>query len=135
MSWVTTSPLTKRLQIKPGQRVLTLGAPDDYRALLDPLPDAVTLQSEPDGVYDIVHLFVRSKADIDQYAPQAIQSTKPGGVLWISYPKGGAKAGTDINRDNGWQTVSDAGWRGVAQISVDETWSALRFRPTDEIGK
>jgi hypothetical protein len=32
-----------------------------------------------------------------------------------------------LNRDTGWQIVTAAGYRGVFQIAVDETWSAVRF--------
>jgi hypothetical protein len=34
-----------------------------------------------------------------------------------------------LNRDTGWQIVTAAGYRGVFQIAVDETWSAVRFWP------
>ena len=51
------------------------------------------------------------------------------GVLWILYPKGGR---ADINRDSLWPLVAVHGLRPITQIAVDETWSALRFRPLAE---
>ncbi|GAB4459307.1 MAG: hypothetical protein OHK0037_04430 [Elainellaceae cyanobacterium] len=42
---------------------------------------------------------------------------------------------TDLTRDIGWDVVTKAGLKGVAQVAIDETWSALRFRPVDEVGR
>ena len=47
-------------------------------------------------------------------------------VLWIAYPKGNR---TDINRDSLWPIMAELGVRPITQVAVDETWSALRFRP------
>jgi len=55
--------------------------------------------------------------------------------LWISYPKRSSKVETDITRDVGWDVVYKAGLEGVTQIAIDDTWSALRFRPADRVGK
>lgn len=36
---------------------------------------------------------------------------------------------TDIHRDADWDVVAADQWAGVTQIAIDDTWSALRFRP------
>ena len=56
-------------------------------------------------------------------------------MLWIAWPKKTAKRPTDLTRDTLWPRVHETGWNGVAAISIDETWSALRFRPNDEVGR
>ena len=38
---------------------------------------------------------------------------------------------TDITRDRGWEPVTAGGLRPVTQIAIDETWSALRWRPIE----
>jgi hypothetical protein len=48
------------------------------------------------------------------------------GALWIAYPKANR---TDVNRDTLWPILGDYGMRPITQVSVDEVWSALRFRP------
>lgn len=63
--------------------------------------------------------------------PKAVEAVKPEGVLWISYPKGSSKIKTDISRDKGWDSVKAMGFVGVSMISVDDTWSAMRFRPVE----
>lgn len=53
----------------------------------------------------------------------------------MSYPKKSSKVKTDLTRDIGWDVVTDVGWTGIAQVSIDDTWSATRFRPADDVGR
>lgn len=130
------TPLIKKLGIKPKNRVVILNAPDGYREQLGALPADVELVTTvtPASPFDVVHLFVRNKAELDRDSLMAIQAVKPGGILWISYPKQSSKVATDLNRDVLWKVFPDKEWRPVTQISIDEVWSALRFRPQSEVG-
>lgn len=125
--------LIKKLGIKPKQRIIILNAPKGYREQLGELPADVELATTLNGVFDMVHVFVKNKGEVDQYAPKAIQAVRPGGLLWFSYPKKSAKIPTDISRDVGWDVVLNAGWRPVTLISIDDVWSAFRFRPLSEV--
>ena len=80
---------------------------------------------------DFVQLFVRDSAELATYAPAALAAIKRDGVFWIAYPKKSARVTTDLTRDRGWAPVTAAGLRPVTQIAVDETWSALRWRPIE----
>jgi hypothetical protein len=124
-----------KLLIKPKHKVLILNAPPHIRDLLGTPPEGAELHTETDSAhhYDIVVGFAHKKADADGLAPQAIEAVKAGGVLWFCYPKQSAKLKTDINRDHGWETLNGADFLPVAAIAVDDTWSALRFRPRSEI--
>ena len=127
--------LTKRLGLKAGFRALILDAPDGFIASLDPLPDGVSISvsREADTAYDMVNVFVSSKADVDQHAALALNAVRKGGLLWFTYPKKSSKIKTDVSRDAGWDALTGAGWEGIAVISVDDTWSAMRFRPHEDI--
>lgn len=129
--------LIKKLGIKPKHRVLILNAPEGYaEQIATLLPADVELVASPASAAssDVVLQFVRNKAEVEQNIPLAIQMVKPGGLLWISYPKQSSKVPTDINRDILWKIFPDSEWRPVTQISIDEVWSALRFRPKSEVG-
>lgn len=133
MSDTALSPLSRKLQLKVGYRGLLLDPPPDYDAMLRPLPADVRLTEDPSGEFDFVQLFVKQRADLARQLPTALAAVKPDGLLWICYPKGGAKAGTDLNRDLLWAAVQAAGWAGVTLIAVDDVWSAMRFRPADRV--
>jgi len=126
--------LAKKLRILPGNRLLLLRAPDSYLATLA-LPEGVTVETDPAGAYDVVQLFTRTLADVDRDLLAAIAATRPRGMLWIAWPKKTTRLPSDLTRDTLWPRVHEAGWSGVAAISIDETWSALRFRPNDEVGR
>jgi hypothetical protein len=125
--------LLRKLGAKQGQRVCVLGAPEGYVARLGQ-PGEVALASGAGGAFDLVHLFVRDRSALRSAAASAVAAVRPGGRLWVSYPKRSSKVPTDLTRDVGWEPLVDAGWVAVTQISVDEVWSALRFRPAAEVG-
>ena len=127
--------LTKKLGIKPGQTLLILNAPEGYVATLTSLSEHANIRTQPDGTYDFVQVFVHNKAELHRNAPIAMQSLKSGGLLWITYPKKTSALKSDISRDILWEELRDTGMQPVTMIAIDETWSALRFRPNSEVGK
>ena len=122
--------LARKLQVKPGNRVLVLDAPEGYLEVLGAPADAEPAQ---DGAYDVVQVFVKDRLDVERHAATAFRALRPGGVLWFAYPKQSAKVATDLTRDRGWDVVAQAGLRPVAQVAIDEVWSALRFRPEADV--
>ncbi|WP_447642281.1 MULTISPECIES: hypothetical protein [Chitinophagaceae] len=56
-------------------------------------------------------------------------------ILWFAYPKRSSKVKTDINRDTIRLTGEKYGITTVTAISINDIWSALRFRPIDKVGK
>ncbi len=121
-----------KLLLKPGQRAAILNAPDGYPAALD-VPAGVEISDTPNGSFDNVVLFVCDKAQLHREIGAAIAATVLGGLLWIGYPKQTSKIKTDINRDIIWAETQETSWRPVTQVALDETWSALRFRPTADV--
>ena len=131
---MTTNALAKKLQMKAGQRAVIINAPAGYLERLDPLPERVELVQSPEGQYDFVQVFVKNMEDLQKCLPLAAQAVKHDALLWIAYPKGGAKAGTDLNRDVLWNAVSQYNLTGVTLVSLDDVWSAMRFRPPERVG-
>jgi len=78
---------------------------------------------------------VRQAKDLARKGPKAIAAVKDGGLLWIAYPKKSSGVSTDLTRDVGWKVIEDAGWGGVAQVAIDDTWSALRFKPEAAVAR
>jgi hypothetical protein len=115
-------------------RLLLAHAPNGFAAALDPLPDDVTVETAPqEPAYDAVIVCVTSIAEAETRPAAAGQKVKPGGLFWTCYPKKTGAIRTDITRDKGWDTLMAAGWGPVSQVSVNETWSALRWRPETDI--
>jgi hypothetical protein len=47
--------------------------------------------------------------------------------LWVAYPKPASKISSDLNRQGGWDCVSDHGFHGIEETCLDHVWSAIRF--------
>jgi hypothetical protein len=125
--------LIKKLGIKPGQRAAVVNPPDGYADRIGP-PQGVEVTTELDGTFDFVQVFAKDRATLDRHLEAAHAALKPGGLFWISYPKGSSKVSTDLNRDVFLEALTHLGVRPVTQVSVDDVWSALRFRPFAEVG-
>ena len=112
-----------KLQLGPGRRVALVGAPPGLDLDLDPADVA----DHPAGA-DAVILFVRTAAELAETSEPAVTAARHDTLAWIAYPKGG-QLGTDLSRDSLAAALAGYGVRPVRQVSIDDVWSALRFRP------
>jgi hypothetical protein len=55
--------------------------------------------------------------------------------VWIAYPKKGSKIETDLNRDLLWDVFAKYNFRPVSMVSLNDIWSAVRFRSGDKVSK
>jgi hypothetical protein len=129
------TPLAKKLRIQSGQRIRIFNPPAGYLEKLGDLPESTHIADASSEDLDFVQLFVKDIAELERYGQGAIKSVKYDGLLWLCYPKKSSKVKTDISRDVGWEIMAENGLRPVTQVSIDETWSALRFRPVKQVRK
>jgi hypothetical protein len=111
--------LKGKLQIKPGQSAVVLNSP----GVLVPVEVTAVGAAEADVVIGVV-VHRSDLSDVEDVLAAAREDRR----AWIAYPKGG-KLDTDLNRDRLVEAVSDGSVHPVRQVSIDDTWSALRFRP------
>ena len=83
---MATRTVAQKLQIRVGHRVAAINAPSDYRTLVGDLPEGATVGPFSPSI-DVVHLFVRDRAELADQAPRVLADVGSDTVLWISYPK------------------------------------------------
>ena len=105
--------IVKKLGLKPGMRALVLGAPSGYVDSLAPLPGGVAVS--------------------EKSARKLLQSAAQGALVWVTYPKKTSRVDSDLSREEVWAAMEGTGWRPVSQIAIDNVWSALRFRPIQDV--
>jgi hypothetical protein len=115
--------VAEKLLVKPGARVWVM--PPDRATLLGPLPDGVATTTAV-GEASVAIVFVEDAAAVAAFLDEHGDRLSGPAILWFCYPKGGR---ADINRDTLWPMVAVHGLRPITQVAIDETWSALRFRP------
>ena len=84
---------------------------------------------------DLIQIFLTSKKELEAQLGKLRNLIKPDGLLWVTYPKGTTKIKADINRDSINAYAHSIGLQGVAMISIDDTWSALRLKMANRESK
>jgi hypothetical protein len=92
-------------------------------------PAGSPIRSRGDGIGEPALLvFVSDRTALEKLQKRILTSASADRLTWVAYPKGG-QLGTDLQRDSLAGLLTPHGVRPVTQISLDSTWSALRFRP------
>ena len=116
--------VAQKMGIKPGSRAHLVAAPSPAVLALQ-LPTLV-ISPELDGQFDYLHLFTTSQICVEDSFPILKGHLTAAGMLWVSWPKA-KKLGTDLSLP----TVIRIGYsHGMVEstcLSVDDTWSALKF--------
>ena len=121
------TPLAKKLGFKPGLTVAAVAAPANYRKLLAPLPDGVTLGEKVGKTTDIVHFFTTSKAELANQLLAWLKVLPTDAAIWVSWPKKASKVPTDITEDTIRAVALPLGLVDIKVCAVDETWSGLKL--------
>jgi hypothetical protein len=108
-----------KLQLKPGQSVCVVNAPSEFS-----LPGLHVVGADE---ADLIIGFAVTRADLKGLSA-IVAAARADRLAWVGYPKAG-KLGTDLNRDRLADALATKGIQPVRQVAIDDTWSALRFRP------
>jgi len=92
------------------------------------LPQHLIMESGGKGEADAVILFALNQQQLDAFFPEALSRLGEKGSLWIAFLKQTAPKATDINRDSIFAYAKEKGVTGVALISLDSDWSAVRLK-------
>jgi hypothetical protein len=127
MAGYSGTPLAKKLGMKSGMRVWLRNAPDGFEALLDGLPDDVSLSRRKRNDIDLVMCFA-TWADKLQADVEVARTVIPSdGAIWTAWPKKASKVPTDITEDRLRELFLPTGLVDVKVCAIDETWSGLKF--------
>ena len=118
-------PVTELLQVKGERRLAVLNAPKPVDGGIG--ADAATASTKSS---DVVVLFVRDRAELDRKLVATLEALKAGAIFWLAYPKLTSPMAGDLSRDVIGSLAPRYGLQPVAQIAIDNDWSAVRFKLT-----
>lgn len=124
-------PLFKKLNFKQHKEILVLNSPVEFGMEITEMHKCTTIKNDVKSISEIkfVLIFVKTQAEIETMIPLINEKLIADGIVWFAYPKGTSKKyKAEINRDKGWEILGKFDFEPVRQVSVDEDWSALRFR-------
>jgi hypothetical protein len=124
------TPLAKKLGLKSGQATLLLNIPEglvEISAFAGFASVETRLPAVPARQFDYVHVFGTQRMVLEEMAKALFQAIKPGGIVWISWPKKSSKVATDITEDVLREILLPTGLVDIKVCAIDETWSGLKF--------
>jgi hypothetical protein len=119
--------LAKKLGIKDGFDVLTINAPDNYRDLLVPIPDAVSVSDKTRSQVDVIHLFTNSRDELLRKLAESVRLINQNGSIWVSWYKQAARLPTEITEDVIRKAAFPLGLVDIKVCAVDDKWSGLKL--------
>ena len=125
------TPLFKKLNLKDQKEIVILSSPKSFNSEINNISEFTKVRKTIKGITGIefILVFVTKKNEISKILANTNKLFTDDVVLWFAYPKGSSKNyKCDFNRDNGWDALGELNFEGVRIISIDEDWSALRFR-------
>jgi CheY-like chemotaxis protein len=124
-------PLPAKLGLKPGMMVALIDAPDEFEALLRPLPENVQLARGGCTSPDLTLWFTTSVDALTADLPNRLQQARPGNI-WIIWPKRSSAQGSDLTQALVRKAGLEANWVDFKVCAVDQTWTALCFTARKE---
>lgn len=119
----TSDRLVAKLRLKAGMRVAVANAPAGFRLEAPGVAVGKSLTRDR----DLVVQFATTQKELKARWPKVVGAVKSGGALWVAYPKKSSGIETDLGMGE-WSATKGSDWNPVARISIDDTWSAVRFK-------
>lgn len=121
------TPLAKKLGIVAGSEVLVLGAPVDFRALLQPIPTGVRFTSKPTANTSLAHVFITDKSDLSKSLALLRQKLKTDAPVWVSWPKTSSGVLSNVTEEIVRQVALPLGYVDIKVCAVSDVWSGLKL--------
>ena len=127
---LTSAPsLTEKLQLTDEKNVLIQGLPSSIEKQFIKLSFAKNLTPLLRArKVEFALVFAVSQQQLKCILADVIPTLQPDAKLWIAYPKLTSKIASDLSREANWDFIDGYGFESVRMISLDNVWTAVRFK-------
>lgn len=126
------APLPKKMGIKPGAKVITIGAPDAFEETLGALPEGAEFVRA--GRADLIILFTTTQSDLEVRFRKAMRHVDERSRIVMAWPKKTSGVPSDLNENHIREFGLGMGWVDFKVFAIDNTWSGLLFAPKKNAG-
>jgi hypothetical protein len=123
----SATPLPRKLGFKDTTRLVVLGEPDDYPALVGPLPAGMERHRSVTKTTNLVHVFVVERRALLRHLGALRTTLDPDAAVWVSWPKKTSKVPTDVTEDVIRDVALPLGFVDIKVCAVSEVWSGLKL--------
>ena len=122
------TPLAQKLSLRDGQRAWFEDMPDSVAAEIAAGGVVLNRLDAPVGPLDAVHVFVTTRAALEDSIRRLLPLLAPAGFIWVSWPKKASGVATDITEDAIRAIILPAtDLVDVKVCAVDAIWSGLKL--------
>lgn len=125
--------LLKKLHLDKARNPLISELPEDLESVFEGF-EHLEDPRDSTAMIDAALCFTEQISDLHVIFPKVELALKPDAVIWFAYPKKDSGLQSDLTREEGWEIVTEAGYKQVDEQAVDSIWSALRFRHQNFVG-
>ena len=124
--------LFEKLQLKDEKNLLIQGLPSSIEKQFAKLSysKSVTPLLKTKKI-DFALVFAVNQNQLCTIVKEVFGALHSNSKLWIAFPKSTSKITSDLNRDCSWNVLSDNGFEGTEQVTLDHVWSATRFAKSE----
>ena len=120
------TPLYKKLSLKPGLRLLSVGMPAEVRREIEASGDGV-VWVERSRPFDAAHIFAIRLAELRKGLTRVRKALPPAGFVWASWPKKSSGVDSDITEDEVREIAFALKLVDVKVCAVSDVWSGLKL--------
>ncbi len=122
----SSTPLAKKLGVKPGSRLVVLHASADWT--IDDLPEGVTLSRRKSAVpTEVVVAFFSTLATMQDELVDLSRLITVDGSLWLAWPRRAGGHHSDITDNHVRAAALPLGLVDVKVAALDDDWSGLKL--------
>jgi len=125
MAGYSSTPLIKKLGIKPDSTLALLSAPAEFRKTLGVLPKSVRVVTALKDEPELAIWFVMASGDVATRMARVARAMGQG--LWIAWPKKSSGVKTDLTEDVIRALALPHGIVDYKVCAIDDVWSGLKF--------
>ena len=128
MAGYSSTPLIKKLGLKPIHKIILINQPENYDQLIAMDLKELSISSLGDKMNaDFIHFFTMEMAELEVLLPKLKRQLKKDGMLWVSWPKATSSLPKDLNGNDVRMIGLENGLVDVKVCAIDEDWSAIKF--------
>jgi hypothetical protein len=132
------TPLFKKLNYKGISQIVVLNCPKTVEIELAEISKTATVTKSISTSIklEFVLCFAITQQQVDAFIDTSYSQLVGDAIVWICYPKMSSKKYTcEFKRDTGWASIGKYNMEPVRGVSINEDFSALRFRKVEYIKK
>jgi hypothetical protein len=127
------NPVFKKLNVKSGTTLFLDQAPENAAAFLGEIPASINLVYTEEKEFDAILLFAKMADELLSRLTALSNCLKPTTLIWIAYPKKNSGIATDLSMMGPWNEIQALNLRPCASVAINETWTGIRLKPSDQV--